>query len=85
MERHLQNKTCYVFIRSIKTKIILYEGALLSGQTSIKFMNANHQNVKIEKLMSNENGKPKFDVLKIQYKQESEANNFVQEFEKCLG
>ncbi len=48
-------------------------------------MNANHQNVKIEKLVSKENGKPKFDVLKIQFKQESDGNQFVKEFEKCLG
>jgi hypothetical protein len=56
-------------IRLPKTNVVSYQGLIVAGKTKVEYINNNHQNVKIIMMMSIENGKPRPDVLKIQFKE----------------
>jgi hypothetical protein len=84
LEKTIADGKYNVLVRSIKTKIITYQGLVVKGQTKAEHMNNNKQNVKIMKLFSLENDKPRPDLLKIQFREAFDGAAFMKALQKCL-
>lgn len=84
VEKTLTEAKHNVVVRSIKTKTIIYQGLIVPGQTKAENINHNKQNVKLLKLFSIENGKPRPDLLKIQFKTVELGQSFMEAVQKCL-
>lgn len=81
MEKTISDGSYNIVVRLPKTNVVSYQGIVVAGETRVDYMNENHQNVKVTKAVSLENGKPKLDLLKIQFRELEKGEDF---FKKML-
>jgi hypothetical protein len=73
VEKTLSSGSYNVVISLPKTNVVSYQGVVMPGKTKVEYINNNHQNVKVTMIVSVEKGKPKPDLLKIQFKEASQG------------
>lgn len=69
LEKTIKDGTHNVVIRLPKTNVVSYQGLVVPSKTKVDYMNKNCQNVKVTMVVSLENGKPRPDILKIQFRE----------------
>jgi len=76
LEKSINTGNFNVVIRLPKTNVVSYQGLIVVGKTRVDYMNDKHQNVKVTMVVSLEGGKPRPDLLKIQFRELSKGEEF---------